>query len=289
MAFSRFAAVTLLCVVMSGAAGAAKEERFVVYTPTNAVVSSLGAREARRILKEAAERAWFETADNFGWTSGAAVDTGTLTLFTSDARLTFPLHDINPRLVKFAVSRGLDFVGFETTANARVISWRAPKTVDLNLKVTEEHGWRSGPALSSDSRFPGPTLREVSDALFVLQSRARLLRGPDYARRFDEAVVRYRGAAVKPELPEEVRRYLVQAGALVRANDPDRASCLYVLGLELAPWWAEGHYDLAIYSAALDEFDDAIIEMKRYLALAPDAPDARAAQEQVYEWEVKVR
>jgi hypothetical protein len=27
----------------------------------------------------------------------------------------------------------------------------------------------------------------------------------------------------------------------------------------------------------------------RYLALSPDAPDARAAQDRIYEWEVKVR
>jgi tetratricopeptide (TPR) repeat protein len=285
---SNSAVATLLLVAVAGSAGSATVERTVVYTPTNAAASRLGVRSATRIIKEAAGRS-FSNDVKGGWFlpgTDAVVDKGVLTLYTQEKKrkaTTFLLHEIDPQLVNLKISRAPDTIGFRTTGNADVIYWRSPKTPDPDLKVSEEKG------LTTDSRYPGPTLREVSDAMLVLQSRASLLVGPGYAKRFDEAVVRYRGAAAKPELPEEVRRYMVQAEALVRSQDPDRASCLYVLALDLAPWWATGHYNLALYLAALDEFDGAIIEMKRYLALSPDAPDARAAQDKIYEWEVKVR
>ena len=37
----------------------------------------------------------------------------------------------------------------------------------------------------------------------------------------------------------------------------------------------------------LKEFPEAIVEMKRYLRLAPDAANAGAAQEAIYKWEGK--
>ena len=32
-------------------------------------------------------------------------------------------------------------------------------------------------------------------------------------------------------------------------------------------------------------YDEAIREMKRYMQLSPNAPDARKAQDKIYEWE----
>lgn len=279
---------TLLLVALAGSAGSAEDERVIVYTPTIAGAARLGIRNATRLVKEAAAHAFSKTADGgFVVQIEPAIEKGALTLYYDGKKrrkLTFPLQDIDPRLVNVKVSRGADLVGFETTAGAAVLYWRASKTMDPELFITSH-----GTGTTRDPAFPDFTLRMIAESLLVLKSRAGLLTGADYARRFDEAVVRYRGAGAKPELPEEVRRFMVQAEALVRAQDPDRASCLYIQALELAPWWAEGHYNLALYLAALDEFDGAIIEMKRYLALAPAAPDARTAQDKIYEWEVKIR
>ena len=278
----------LLFVALAGAAGSAKDERVIIYTPTIAGAARLGIRNAIRLVKEAAVHAMSKTADGgFVVQIDPVIDKGVLTLYYDGKKrrkLTFPLQDIDPRLVNVKVSGGADLVGFETTAGAALLYWRAPKTMDPELFITSH-----GLGTTRDPAFPDFTLRMIAESLLVLKSRAGLLTGADYARRFDEAVVRYRGAGAKPELPEEVRRFMVQAEALVRAQDPDRASCLYIQALELAPWWAEGHYNLALYLAALDEFDGAIIEMKRYLALAPAAPDARTAQDKIYEWEVKIR
>jgi hypothetical protein len=40
-----------------------------------------------------------------------------------------------------------------------------------------------------------------------------------------------------------------------------------------------------IVAALCEEFDEAVAEIKKYLALVPDAPNARAAQDKIYEWD----
>jgi hypothetical protein len=42
-----------------------------------------------------------------------------------------------------------------------------------------------------------------------------------------------------------------------------------------------------VLATGLDDYPGAIIEMKRYLTLVPDAPNARALQDKIYDWERK--
>lgn len=93
----------------------------------------------------------------------------------------------------------------------------------------------------------------------------------------------------KPALPEEARKFGVQANSVAQAQQYDRAIELYEKALDLAPWWAEGHFNRALLLADRNLFPWAIAGMKRYLELAPNAPDARAAQDQIYEWELKAK
>jgi hypothetical protein len=125
----------------------------------------------------------------------------------------------------------------------------------------------------------------LTDALLKLKEAA--LGSPERDARFAEVVRVYRAAATKPPLPEEVRRLRVQAEGAIRDKDFDEAAELYEQGLTLAPWWPEGHFNRALVLSETYEFSDAIAEMKRYLALVPDAPDARAAQDKIYDWERK--
>lgn len=104
---------------------------------------------------------------------------------------------------------------------------------------------------------------------------------------FQEALRAYRTAAVKPQLPEAARQFMVQAEGAVRDKDYLEAADFYEQALATAPWWAEGHFNLALVLAEIDDPDRAIIEMKRYLALVPTAPDARAAQDKIYDWQRK--
>jgi formylglycine-generating enzyme required for sulfatase activity len=55
--------------------------------------------------------------------------------------------------------------------------------------------------------------------------------------------------------------------------------------LDIAPWWAEGHFKLALILGETKKYGDALREMKRDLLLAPDSPEAREAQDRIYQWE----
>lgn len=102
---------------------------------------------------------------------------------------------------------------------------------------------------------------------------------------WQKAVRRYREMPAKPALPEEARRFKVQAEAAVAQKEFAEAADRYRDALRVAPWWPEGHFNRALILGETGRYRNAIDEMKKYLALVPDAPDARAAQDKVYEWE----
>ncbi len=95
----------------------------------------------------------------------------------------------------------------------------------------------------------------------------------------------YRDAAVKPVPGEDVRRFEVQAIDAVKQKRFADAANLYGQALAIAPWWPAGHHDHALILAELGQFHDAITEMQDYLALVPNARDARAMQDQIYVWQ----
>ncbi|MBI5854351.1 MAG: hypothetical protein HZB35_03810, partial [Nitrospirae bacterium] len=93
----------------------------------------------------------------------------------------------------------------------------------------------------------------------------------------------------RPELPEDSRRYAVQANRAAERKSYDEAIALFTQGLEAAPWWAEGHFNRALLLANQNRSQEAATSMKQFLMLAPNAPDARAAQDKIYEWELKAK
>lgn len=96
-----------------------------------------------------------------------------------------------------------------------------------------------------------------------------------------------RSQSDKAALPEEARRYGVQATSFVEKKRYDEAIALYDQALELAPWWAEGHFNRALVTATQNRYREAVTSMKLFLVLVPTAPDARAAQDKIYEWELE--
>ncbi len=102
---------------------------------------------------------------------------------------------------------------------------------------------------------------------------------------FQQVVNQYRASNPKPVMPEVARKYKVQAEFSVQEKRFDQAIELYGQSLEIAPWLAECHYALALVFAEKKQYRNAIREMKRDLLLAPEAPEARAAQDKIYQWE----
>ncbi len=102
---------------------------------------------------------------------------------------------------------------------------------------------------------------------------------------FQDVVTQYRTANPKPQLPEAGRKFKVQAEFSVQEKQFDKAVGLYGEALKIAPWWPEGYFNRALILGATEKYYDAMREMKRYLLLVPDAPNARIAQDKIYQWE----
>ena len=124
--------------------------------------------------------------------------------------------------------------------------------------------------------------RELLDVLANLRSTP--LEDPALVARFEAAAAQYRGRQ-RPELPQDARRFKVQAELAVEERRFSDAAELFKQALTVAPWWPEGHYNRALVLGELGSHALAIRSMKRYLALVPDAPDAQAAQDRIYAWE----
>ena len=109
------------------------------------------------------------------------------------------------------------------------------------------------------------------------------------AAQFKAIAEAYRAASPKPSISEDVHRLQVQAEAALRDRQFGEAATDYLDGLKIAPWWPEGHFNLALVFGETRFYALAIEQMRRYLALMPDAADARAAQDKIYEWEPQAK
>jgi tetratricopeptide (TPR) repeat protein len=127
---------------------------------------------------------------------------------------------------------------------------------------------------------------DVVDALYVLRQDAIDI--AKYDANFTASLADYRNkAASNTALPEEANKYKVQAESAVRDKEFDDAADLYAKALRIAPWWPAGHFNRALVLSETGDYGEAMREMKHYLQLAPDAPNARAAQDKIYTWERK--
>lgn len=129
---------------------------------------------------------------------------------------------------------------------------------------------------------------QVADAVYVLQQAATDEALKKDESNFERALHSYQNAATKPTISEGVRRFKVQAETSVREKRFGDAAEFYESALNIAPWWPEGHFNRALVLAEVGDFETAVVEMNRYIRLAPDAPNIRAVQDNIYEWESKV-
>lgn len=136
-------------------------------------------------------------------------------------------------------------------------------------------------------KFKENNARKFVNSLFALKKVALYEPIRREEAKFEEAVQTYRNAKAKPVLPEDARRYSVQAESAIHEKKFIEAADLYKKSLNLCPWWPEAHFNRAIVLGEIGEIKTAIFEMKRYLRLSPDALNARAAQDKIYVWERK--
>ena len=106
-----------------------------------------------------------------------------------------------------------------------------------------------------------------------------------FEAKFQEALEKYRAPESRPPLPEEARRFKVQAEVAVERKDLAGALQGYGNAVNAALWWSEGYFNIALLFAEQKNYVSAIKNMKRFLLLEPNHPKARAAQDQIYRWE----
>lgn len=87
------------------------------------------------------------------------------------------------------------------------------------------------------------------------------------------------------ELPEEARKYVLRGEAMLKDGKFEGALKEYTTALENAPYAAVIYRTTALIYGELEDYAQAISHLNAYLDLMPDAPDARAVQDQIYKWE----
>ena len=98
----------------------------------------------------------------------------------------------------------------------------------------------------------------------------------------------YRDAATKPELPEAAREFKVRAETAVAEKLFFDAVEGFDRALQIAPWWPQGHFNVALVLGELKTYGLAVEEMERYLQLVPEAANARQAKDKIYYWRGKL-
>jgi tetratricopeptide (TPR) repeat protein len=106
---------------------------------------------------------------------------------------------------------------------------------------------------------------------------------------FQEEARAWRALPVKPASPEGVRRFQLLAEDAIKNKNFEEAVDYYEQGLQVSPLWPEGQFNAALLYGEMGIYGQAVIHMRRYLELKPDAPDMQAARDQVVIWQAKIK
>jgi tetratricopeptide (TPR) repeat protein len=100
----------------------------------------------------------------------------------------------------------------------------------------------------------------------------------------------YPKLAAKPAMPELARQFQVQAETYFQAKDYAKTIEAYGKLIGAAPWFAQAYFNRGFLEGEQQQqYKTAIADMQAYLKLAPNAADARQAQDQIYVWQAKAK
>lgn len=87
------------------------------------------------------------------------------------------------------------------------------------------------------------------------------------------------------ELSEEARKYALRGDVMTEEGNFEEAAKEYRKAVQSAPYIAKLYFNTAMIYGEFKGYAQAVRYMKTYLQLAPEAPNARAAKDQIYKWE----
>lgn len=257
-----FSALLILCLLLSGCASSS-----FYYRPGPSVVKETSARTALTQLSQ-----YRLSYDIFRGNTGFSLVRKFTTWSHSESGLLF---DLQGERIECAFQ----------SMDPSVFSLPTPNGPNHHVYLGPACDWSVTvmPSLDRNASI------NFANTLFVLKQKTGQVRSPMDDPEFRKVVDDYRTRKAKNrlQLSEPARRYRVQAEAAVQEKRFADAERYFGELLKIEPWWPTGHYNRALILGELGNYDEAAFEMKKYLALEPDAPDARAARDQIYVWESK--
>lgn len=104
--------------------------------------------------------------------------------------------------------------------------------------------------------------------------------------------VKYKNYQLQKEksiFTEYQRKFVVQANAANEKRNYEEAILFYNKALEIDPFsYPPAYYNIALIASQLKNHIYAILNMKKYLMLVPEAEDARSCQDKIYVWEAQI-
>lgn len=222
---------------------------------------------------------------------------GAVALYDANNALLFMAVDgFAVRAESIEVSPRLAFFYTDLLGASLVVRKTVAQSPPLGFQILEGSTGMTSWAPPYRLEFPGvmsfhfvelPDAQRFADDLYVIQ-QALQKKHDERLALLQAKAPQYRGMKVKPPVSEEQRRYIVQANALNAQKDYAGALDLYSKVIDVDPVsFPPAYFNLALLCAQMQRFQPAIAYMKQYLLLVPDANDARAAQDKIYEWELK--
>jgi len=89
-----------------------------------------------------------------------------------------------------------------------------------------------------------------------------------------------------PEMSEDARKYALRGEILIKEGEREGAISEIKKAIRLAPFSARLYFNTALIYGEIKNYPEATAYMKIYLEAAPDAPNARAAKDEIIKWEL---
>lgn len=179
---------------------------------------------------------------------------------------------------KEAVSTYLE-ISEETISPDNVPAWNDRKVLLQMLKPIAQAHRENARKFEAKGRFQ-ETLNELAGALSLAMD--------------DKEAGEVRNSIFKmvrrmprpPEISKDARKRALRGEILLKEGDLEDAISEVKKAIRLAPFSAKLYFNTALIYGQLKNYPEAIRYIKIYLQAAPDAPNARAAEDQIIKWEL---
>ena len=165
----------------------------------------------------------------------------------------------------------------EKLSSKNVPLWKDRADFLQALKPFIASKMKNAVALKAQGRYK-EALIEFGDVLKVADAKELEAVGSEIA----DIMERAPSAA---NLSEEARKHSLRGEMLTEQGKFEDAAKEYRKAIQTAPHIAKLYFNAALIHGKLKKYPQAIRYMQTYLLLAPEAPNARAAKDQVYKWQ----